>query len=871
MQTRDQTLHVYNVPARDAKLGEKLRKYQQVRSASFAGFHAEQGLYITTRFADSNQLHYVSSPYGMREQLTFLKEPVKICLTPPPEAIARAGNKDAFLYGIDNGGDEKTQFWLFARATGDAKLLTDGKSSNRSPHFCRQSGALAFSSNARDGKHFDVYLLLENQVLGDVHSSTTGGASANQHKGAPGVVDKYDPEPPKPVLIYQTEEVGYMMVQDFYHEDLLLIRHYNSVSDSKMFLLQKNAETNTWSRTDIGAAVVAGGAAPLSATNSTTTTPATTSSLGAAAAKNPSTTIFSLDDGRFTPNGVGVVFSTDAGVKTEFKQLWYYDILKKKALPVADNIPWDVEDVHISSFGDVLVVYNEDGVSTFYHSVLRDALVAPQAGGPGLSSPFQTKMPLKNPLTKITLQSLQIGVFGSGAFKANTRQFGFSYQQATSPSDVFVVDFQRERNRFFSVKRWTESEIGGLDSSTFVTPHLIRYKSFDGLEIPAFVYYPNKDMIKTGGGGGPRRVKVEVVEPPSDKQEARAESTKNRNYPDEQLSPPPVPPGVPVIIHPHGGPEGQHRPRFASIYQFLCVGLGVCIIDPNVRGSAGFGKTFVTLDNCEKREDSVKDIGALIDWICDSGTSTEEGSSTMTSTAALPATPTSSATGTTSGTTLNTSLSKKESSLQKSTNNSRARRSIFQFDPQRIGVWGGSYGGYMVLASLIHFNDKLCCGIDMVGISNFVTFLENTASYRRELRRKKYGDETDPDMRQLLLDISPLTNCQKIKAPLFIAQGKNDPRVPASEAEQIFNQVRRNNGRDAVWYMLADDEGHGFSKKKNVDAYQEAMVQFWRKFLFKEDIQVEDGSGSGNTGGLVNYAGGGGFLRRIVDTVCRAC
>lgn len=153
-------------------------------------------------------------------------------------------------------------------------------------------------------------------------------------------------------------------------------------------------------------------------------------------------------------------------------------------------------------------------------------------------------------------------------------------------------------------------------------------------------------------------------------------------------------------------------------------------------------------------------------------------------------------------------------------------------DPEKIGIWGGSYGGYMCLAGLIHYNKILKCGIDMVGISNFVTFLENTGGYRRELRRVKYGDESDPEMRAFLNEISPLTNCDKIIAPLLIAQGKNDPRVPVSEAEQIFEAVKKNlKCKEDVWYMVADNEGHGFHKKENKDAYQEGMVKFWKKYL----------------------------------------
>lgn len=295
--------------------------------------------------------------------------------------------------------------------------------------------------------------------------------------------------------------------------------------------------------------------------------------------------------------------------------------------------------------------------------------------------------------------------------------------------ETYTVDFGSD-GPVGPCVRWTDSEVGGLDTSTFVEPTLVHFKSFDGLEIPAFVYRPPR----VGEGSG----------------------------------------RLPVLIHPHGGPEMQHRPGFFAIVQYLCLELGLVVVDPNVRGSLGYGKTFVSLDNCEKREDSVKDIGALLDWI------------------------------------------EQQPDL----------------DASRVGIWGSSYGGYMVLASLVHYSSRLRCGVEMVAISNFVTFLEKTAEYRRDQRRLKYGDERDPKMREQLSAISPTTNAAKITRPLFCVQGANDPRVPLSEAEQIRDVVRAN-GLE-VWYMVASDEGHGFAKKTNKDQYQEAMVAFLQKHLLPQ-------------------------------------
>ena len=227
----------------------------------------------------------------------------------------------------------------------------------------------------------------------------------------------------------------------------------------------------------------------------------------------------------------------------------------------------------------------------------------------------------------------------------------------------------------------------------------------------------------------------------------------------------------PVIVAIHGGPEVQATVNFNARFNYLINELGIALLEPNVRGSSGYGKTFLDLDNGVKREDSVKDIGALLDWIA-----TES-----------------------------------------------------RLDAKRVMVQGGSYGGYMVLASLVHYSDRLRGGIDVVGISDFVSFLGNTESYRRDLRRVEYGDERDPAVRAVLDHISPLANAGKIRAPLLVVHGKNDPRVPVSEAKQIVQKVRANG--TPVWYLEADNEGHGFARKVNADFYFYSMVAFIERYL----------------------------------------
>ena len=328
------------------------------------------------------------------------------------------------------------------------------------------------------------------------------------------------------------------------------------------------------------------------------------------------------------------------------------------------------------------------------------------------------------------VRDLPIGLVGGLEFGPDGR-LGLVLTTPSSPDDVYTLDPALDDGGG-KPTRWTFSETGGLDPETFVEPELIRYETFDTVDgaprtIPAFVYAP--------AGDGPH----------------------------------------PVVIDIHGGPEGQERPGFDPWKQFLVHELEVAVVTPNVRGSAGYGKSYLLLDNGFQREDSVKDIGALLDWI-------------------------------------------------------EARPDL---DEDRVAVYGGSYGGYMVLASMTHYDDRLRAGIDVVGISNFVTFLENTEDYRRDLRRAEYGDERDPEMREFLERISPTNNADKITSPLFVVQGLNDPRVPASESEQMVEEIRANGG--TVWYLLATDEGHGFRKRSNRDYFLEASALFLEEHLLAED------------------------------------
>lgn len=332
----------------------------------------------------------------------------------------------------------------------------------------------------------------------------------------------------------------------------------------------------------------------------------------------------------------------------------------------------------------------------------------------------------------LSLPKLPPGTVGSIRFHDRTDELAFELTSARSPQDVYTLDLKTSK-----VERWTESETGEVDTRDFSEPETIRWKTFDGRTISGLLYLPPNRA--TGGST------------------AAPKFTGRR----------------PVILSIHGGPEGQSRPGFMSRTNYFLNELGVAIILPNVRGSTGYGKTFLALDNGEKREESVQDIGALLDWI--------------------------------------------------------AKRD--DLDASRVMVMGGSYGGYMSLAVSEHYADRIRCSIDVVGISNFVSFLERTEAYRRDLRRVEYGDERDEKMRAFLEKISPANNAEKIKKPLFVIQGKNDPRVPFQEAEQMVAAVKKNG--TPVWYLVAKDEGHGFAKKKNADFQFYATVLFVKEYLLR--------------------------------------
>ena len=321
------------------------------------------------------------------------------------------------------------------------------------------------------------------------------------------------------------------------------------------------------------------------------------------------------------------------------------------------------------------------------------------------------------------LPRLPDGNVGTSRFHKRLPDLLFTLNSARGPSEIYTLD-----PALGKVEQWTRAYAPpGIDVASFSEQKVVRWPSFDGRQISGLLSVPPKRFV------GKR----------------------------------------PVLIAIHGGPEGQATIGFLARYQYYIQELGIALVQPNVRGSTGFGKTFLSLDNGRLREDSVRDIGALLDWI-----------------ATQP-----------------------------------------DLDASRVLVSGGSYGGYMSLAVATHYADRIAGAIDVVGISHFVTFLESTESYRRDLRRVEYGDERDPEMRSFLDRISPLTNAHKIQKPLFVVQGKNDPRVPYTEAEQIVAKARANG--TPVWYLRAENEGHGFARKENADFQLYTSILFMQQTILR--------------------------------------
>jgi dipeptidyl aminopeptidase/acylaminoacyl peptidase len=613
------------LPEVPAALGARLDQYQNARAAALLDVAPDgSAILVGTRFASTVQLHLVSRPLGMREQLTFGKEPVR-------DARFAPGDPRTIYYLQDAGGGEAYQLYRLDRRSGRAELLTDGRSRHEALAVSPDGKRLAWSGTGRNGKDTDVYV-----------------AEAARPAGARRVV----------------EGAGTFHPLDFSPDGgRLLVRQFRSIADADLLLVD----------------VATGAARPLLAGKG------------------------SVRDAAFSADGRAAYAVTDR--LGDLNALVRVDLAAAGTAPrpVAPGVGTDVERVAVARDGRVAFVSNADGYSLLH-------LLDPRTG-------------------RLAAAALPRGVADAIRFPAGrSDRLAVAISPPTSPLDVHVLDLRSGR-----AERWTRSEVGGLDPSTFVEPELVSYPSTGGVQVPAFLYR------KAGEGKRP------------------------------------------VVVLWHGGPEAQFRPSFSPFVQFLATELGVAVLAPNVRGSDGYGKAYLALDDGVRREESLADVGATFDFV-----------------AGRP-----------------------------------------DLDAARLAVYGGSYGGYLVLASMVFFGERVKAGVDVVGISSLPTFLRSTAEYRRDLRRAEYGDERVPEVLAVQERISPLNHVARLRAPLFVVQGANDPRVPRSEAEQIVAAVREK-GKE-VWYLLALDEGHGFQKKENRDAMTAAIALFLER-------QLLGGEGAGQPG-----------------------
>jgi dipeptidyl aminopeptidase/acylaminoacyl peptidase len=316
---------------------------------------------------------------------------------------------------------------------------------------------------------------------------------------------------------------------------------------------------------------------------------------------------------------------------------------------------------------------------------------------------------------------LKAGVLSGLAFRPGSHEVGFTLNSEDSASDAWSADLDKGE-----VTRWTNRTTKPKKEIPNPEPLITRVTSFDGVSIPALVYQPDP-----------------------------------KKFPGKR----------PLLMIFHGGPEGQSRPGYRGSFHFFLNELGVALVYPNIRGSTGYGRKYLALDDGVKREDAIKDVAAILDWVAKSD----------------------------------------------------------RLDARRVAAYGGSYGGFMSLACLVNYADRFRCGVDNVGIANFATFLRDTSDYRRGARRLEYGDERKPEVKAFLDRISPANHADQIHAPLLIIQGKNDPRVPVTEAERMRDAVKAKGG--TVWYVMAKDEGHGFVKKANADYQFAATILFLRSHL----------------------------------------
>ncbi len=616
-----------------------IERYLNVRSAFGASFGADGNrLSFRMNTTGTPQIWSLTEPGAWPEQHTFFDERVTFASASP--------ERPELIFGMDAGGNERTQLYQLQLDTGEITALTQiPEAKHRWGGWSHDGEQFAFTSNRRDESVFDIYVQSRAKTnnLDTTESPTSETASTN-------------PEPAELVA----EGDGWLTLSGWHPDDThLIVTQAYSGYDQDLSIL------------DLAS--------------------------GKQQHLTPHTGSVRYSSASWGPNGESIYLVTDRETDTLRLERVTIDTGEFSVVETAGHDHHLDDDWNVGGFAldesSRRIVYgrNVDG----YTEWTAGELVAADR-----IDPFPDP-------------ALPAGVAGGLSFGPDGDRFAVTVTSSTQNTNVYVVDITSG-----AAEQWTQAPTAGIPPETFVAPELIHYPSFDSREIPGFFSLPETDS-------------------------GRSET--------------------PVIIDIHGGPESQRRPSFSGVKQYL-LAHGYGVFEPNVRGSAGYGKAYAALDDVENRMDSVADIEAAVDWL-----------------SAHPA-----------------------------------------VDPDRIVAMGGSYGGFMVLAAMTEYPDLWAAGIDIVGIANFVTFLENTGEWRRKLREAEYGSlETD---RAFLESISPINTIESIAAPLFVLHGANDPRVPVGEAEQIIANASEQDV--PVEQLIFDDEGHGVSKLENrITAYR-AIVEF---------------------------------------------
>ncbi|MEF8830845.1 MAG: S9 family peptidase [Halobacteriales archaeon] len=567
-------------------------------------------------------------------------------LTPYEErvsTVAASPTDEAFVFGMDAGGNERDQLFRYDLPTGEIARLTDDPEAKHAWGAWAPDGErVAYTANRREAGAFDAYV----QGRDETHE-----AADRVFEGAG----------------------GWLTVEAWTPGDRLVLAKPRSSADVDLYLLDPASGERTRLSGDDAAryahvAVGPDGDAVYAVTNHDSDT----AYLGRIDVTDP------------TPGAVETVVEGSEEPRSSGSQ----------AAPGDGD--WDVDGLAVHDSGRVVWTRNVDGYSELHAGTLS-------ADGRAVA---ETAAP--------TVDGVVTGLtFGPGG-----ERYAYTLTENTRPYGVHLADFGTVGDA-----RWTPVGTNGIPRSSFRAAETIRYETFDGREIPAYWTLPAS---------------------------ASADGAQSAH-------------GVPVIVDIHGGPEHQRRPWFYPTKQFF-LNRGYAVLEPNVRGSSGYGRAYTHLDDVKRRLDSVRDVKHAVEWLGDQ-----------------PA-----------------------------------------VDDDRVVAYGRSYGGFMVLAAITEYPDLWAAAVEFVGIANFVTFLENTGDWRRSHREAEYGSLDDD--RELLEEISPIHDVDRIECPLFVQHGANDPRVPVEEARQVAETARQQGV--PVETLIFDDEGHHTTSRANLIEEFEAIAAF---------------------------------------------